>query len=84
MLQLAELFDIGTDSLISSLPSIFSGDTTFDTATFQDENLVTKAKMIDKEEVSAQKRVALGGCTNSIRNVGIDTEDITHMRIDII
>ena len=41
---------MGTDSLISSLPSIFSGEMTFDTADPQDESAATKAPMIDKSE----------------------------------
>ncbi|GMH72929.1 hypothetical protein TL16_g06046, partial [Triparma laevis f. inornata] len=48
--ELEELFDLGTDELLKALPSIFSGETTFDTATEQDENKVTKAKMISKDE----------------------------------
>eukprot|EP00518_Triparma_eleuthera_P001742 CAMPEP_0182461928 /NCGR_PEP_ID=MMETSP1319-20130603/6362_1 /TAXON_ID=172717 /ORGANISM="Bolidomonas pacifica, Strain RCC208" /LENGTH=352 /DNA_ID=CAMNT_0024661287 /DNA_START=189 /DNA_END=1244 /DNA_ORIENTATION=+ len=48
--ELEELFSMGTDSLISSLPSIFSGEMTFDTADPQDELAATKAPMIDKSE----------------------------------
>ncbi|GMH83597.1 hypothetical protein TrST_g7148 [Triparma strigata] len=48
--ELEELFDLGTEELLKALPSIFSGQITFDTAAEQDEEQVTKAKMIGKDE----------------------------------
>lgn len=47
---LPHLFDIGTKLLLENLPGILTGKITMETATVQDEALVTEASMIDAAE----------------------------------
>lgn len=44
------LFDIGTKLLLKAIPDVLSGKITMETATQQDESLVTNADMIDASE----------------------------------
>jgi len=44
------LFDIGTELLLENLPDILSGKITMETATHQDDALITEASMIDASE----------------------------------
>eukprot|EP00934_Nitzschia_sp_Nitz4_P002422 Nitzschia sp. Nitz4//scaffold417_size9038//7180//8465//NITZ4_009108-RA/size9038-augustus-gene-0.2-mRNA-1//-1//CDS//3329551380//2417//frame0 len=47
---LPQLFSVGTELLIESMPDLLSGKITMETATAQDESQVTKAKMIQSSE----------------------------------
>jgi methionyl-tRNA formyltransferase len=47
---LPHLFDIGTESLLESIPLVVSGEVTMDNALVQDEELVVNADMIDSSE----------------------------------
>jgi methionyl-tRNA formyltransferase len=44
------LFEIGTNLLLEAIPNVLSGKITTETATLQDESLVTDADMIDASE----------------------------------
>eukprot|EP00565_Helicotheca_tamesis_P003190 CAMPEP_0185725180 /NCGR_PEP_ID=MMETSP1171-20130828/1482_1 /TAXON_ID=374046 /ORGANISM="Helicotheca tamensis, Strain CCMP826" /LENGTH=392 /DNA_ID=CAMNT_0028393227 /DNA_START=42 /DNA_END=1220 /DNA_ORIENTATION=- len=47
---LPHLFNIGTDLLLKALPKVINGEITMETATIQNEEQVTLAKMIDSSE----------------------------------
>jgi methionyl-tRNA formyltransferase len=62
------LFDIGTNILLEAIPHVLSGKITMETATPQDESLVTDADMIDASEAELRvwEESALT-CHNRIR-----------------
>ena len=92
---LPTLFDIGTQSLIDSLPKVINGEITMENAQVQDETLVKEAGMIDaaEGELHPDKMSALE-CHNRIRGFSMwpgtyiyiqigddDTKEPTKMKV---
>lgn len=79
---LPRLFEIGTQLLIDSIPSVTSGEITMDTATVQDESLVAEASMIDSSEgqLWPQKMTAVQ-CHNRVRGFSMWPGCFLHFQI---
>lgn len=76
------LFEMGTNLLLEAIPNVLSGKITMETATLQDESLVTDADMIDASE--AELRVweeSASTCHNRMRGFSMWPGTFLYLKI---